>query len=500
MTGAIVTDAIVIGAGIGGLCAAIRLAAAGWSVEVIEAAGGPGGKAGVAEVDGARFDTGPSLLTLPGLFDEVLEPAGTCLRDEVTLRAPAPMFRYRFPDGRVVDLHHALEASEASVREALGPAAAGEFRAFLEYAREIWEAAGPNFVMGPAPSARQLARLGLPTLGAVTRIDPLRSMRGAIHARVRDPWLRLIFERFATYNGSDVRAAPATLNCIAWVELGLGGWAVEGGIYALVEALARVATRLGVRWRWRSPVEQVLLERGRVVGVRCADGERRARAVVANADVAHLAADLLPGHRHGLPADRPPSMSGWNAVLRARRDPSRAAHEVLFPADYTAEFVDIFDRSSPPRRPTVYLCAQGVAHGLPGWADAEPLFLMANAPAEPARGPSDAQTWEALRERVLTRLRDLGRIAPDDAVVWERSPAGLAARFPGSRGAIYGAASNSRFAAFQRPDNRVHRIPGLYLASGSAHPGGGLPLCAVSGRMAAGCALEDAGVRDRIAT
>jgi len=191
-------------------------------------------------------------------------------------------------------------------------------------------------------------------------------------------------------------------------------------------------------------------------------------------------------------------MSGWNAVIRARRRSDRIAHEVLFPQDYTAEFSDIFDRERPPVSPTVYVCAQEVSHGLRGWSEDEPLFLMANAPAEPASGRSAQATWHALRETVMSRLRGSGLIAPGDAVVWERSPAQLAARFAGSRGAIYGAASNSRFAAFQRPGNRVTRIPGLYLASGSAHPGGGLPLCALSGRMAATCALEDAGIRRRI--
>jgi len=452
-------DAIVIGAGIGGLCAAIQLAAAGWDVEVVEAADDPGGKAGTTAVDGARFDTGPSLLTLPEFFDAVLAPAGTRLRDEVALRAPSPMFRYRFPDGTRVDLYHRPEDSEASVRAALGARAAREFRAFLKYTRDIWEAAAPSFVVGPAPDMKRLAGMELSALAAVARIDPLRSMRGAIRARVKDPYLRQIFERFATYNGSDMRAAPATLNCIAWVELGLGGYGIEGGIGALVEALVRVATRLGVTWRWGSPVERVLVEGGRAVGV----------------------------------------IIGGSALRsRARRRSDRIAHEVLFPRDYTAEFSDIFDRERPPMSPTVYVCAQEVSHGLRGWSADEPLFLMANAPAEPASGRSAQAIWDALRETVMSRLRGAGLIAPGDAVVWERSPAQLAARFAGSRGAIYGAASNSRFAAFQRPGNRVTRLPGLYLASGSAHPGGGLPLCALSGRMAATCALEDAGLRGRI--
>ena len=158
---------------------------------------------------------------------------------------------------------------------------------------------------------------------------------------------------------------------------------------------------------------------------------------------------------------------------------------MLFPADYGREFSDMFDRNRAPEEPTLYLCAQSLAHGRSGWAEEEPVFAMANAPAEPLDGETGAEAWVALEARMLKRGVDAGLLSAGDAVVWRRSPRELAATFPDTRGALYGAASNDRFAAFRRPANSAPQLDGLFLASGSAHPGGGLPLCALSGRRAA---------------
>ena len=211
--------------------------------------------------------------------------------------------------------------------------------------------------------------------------------------------------------------------------------------------------------------------------------------MICNADAAHLAKQLPPNLK-SINGDYEPSMSGWTAVVKAtRRD--RPPHEVLFPTTYRDEFRDIFGAKTPPREPTIYICAQEKAHGREGWQNHEPLFIMANAPAEPAQGTSDADTWRTMRETVLKRLVDHDLIDPTDQVVWERTPADLAAQFQGSRGSIYGASSNSQFSAFQRPPNRVKELRGLYLASGSAHPGGGVPMCMLSGLAASRSVAED---------
>lgn len=488
-------DVLVVGAGVGGLSAALHLAGRGLDVEVLEASGRPGGKLGVAELDGVEVDTGPSVLTLPDALDRALRAAGTSLADELTLRETAPAFRYLYPDGVALDVYPRPDDTLASVERTLGSAAAAELAAFLDYARRIWEAAAPHFVYGPAPTLAGLVRLGPAAPGALRGIDPLRRMWGAIRSRVRSPHLRALLARYATYNGSDPRRAPATLNCIAHVELAMGGHGVEGGMYEVVRALARAAGRAGVRFRYGVRVERL---RERSGGWEAADADGRvhtAAAVVANADAAHVLADLLPPSRRRPRADTP-SMSGWTGVLRARRragGEARIAHTVLFPRDYLEEFVDVFDRDRPPREPTVYLCAQEPCHGRTGWTEHEPVFVMANAPPEPAGRPRAPGAWDGLRARVLESLLGAGLRDPDDELAWERTPARLAADFPGSRGAIYGAASNSPLAAFRRPPNRIPGAPGVYLASGSAHPGGGVPLCVLSGEAAARALLQDAG-------
>ena len=485
----------MVGAGVGGLAAALALAARGVRVRVLEAGPRPGGKAGIAEVDGVVVETGPSVLTLPEVFEDIFARAGRRLDEVLALRRLDPGFRYHYPDGCVLEVAHDPHDTLARVRSVLGPEAEAQLASFLDYSGRIWAAAAPHFVMGPAPTWAGMAGLALRHPRAVMAIDPLHSMAAAIDRHVREPHLRLLLRRYATYNGSDPRRAPATLNCIAHVELSLGGYGVQGGIAALVAALVEQIEACGGVIECGVGVERVLLEGGAAVGVAVSGGaERRGRAVVVNADVGWLRDGALPGADAHLPAASAPSMSGWTAVLRAARGARRFPHEVLFSADYDAEFSDIVDRDRPPVAPTVYLCAQELCHGLTGWADAEPVFVMANAPAEPVGGPRPPQVWAALETAVQQRVRSAGLWSPGDPLVWRRTPADLAAAFPGSRGALYGAASNDRLAAFRRPPNRVAGVPGLYLASGSAHPGGGLPMVAMSGVAAADCLGRDLGL------
>lgn len=488
-------DVVVIGSGVGGLVAAILIRAAGVPVRVLESAATWGGKAGVAHVDGVEFDTGPSVLTLPHVFDEVFRAAGTTLAEQITLTRPEPAFRYHFPTGATLDVAHELDVTLASIERQWGPRARDEFRAYLADAARIWEAAAPHFVEGPAPDWRSILWGGVSRTLALGRIDAMTTMQRAIERRVKTPELVMLLERYATYNGSDVRTAPGTLGCIAHVELGLGGYGVQGGLFRLVEALGRTALRLGVEFEFGCRVERIeAARRGRVEAVVLSGGRRiAASAVVANADARQVFESLLPASKGA--TERPmASMSAYTAVHRARRlaAGSRPAHTVVFPRDYLAEFSDIFSESRPPRDPTLYLCAQESAHGRSGWDEEEPLFVMANAPA--VAPETSSRSILELEARVEERLRELELIGPADRRVWRRTPQELAARFPGSDGALYGAASNDKWSAFRRPANENKQFPGLFLASGSAHPGGGLPLVAQSGKRAAQGVLRYRGV------
>lgn len=483
----------VIGAGMGGLAAAVELAGAGHDVEVFELADEPGGKVGTAKADGVGFDTGPSLLTMPGVLAEIFDTAGTSLDRELELVRTDPWFRYVYPDGVQLEIHHDIRKTLGSIEETLGRGPRNEFEKFLAYAKRVWEAAAPNFIFSEPPSIRSVFDLGVRKWRELRDIDPLRTMMAAIQSEVSDWHLRWFLARYATYVGSDPRHAPATLNCIPWLELGRGSWGVRGGMHRIARALERCARRHGAEFRYDTAVHSVQTRGDRIAAIETDQGRHSVDAVVANGAVRQLTDDLLDSRATGaVETPDPVSMSAWTAIVRAERVPTaeRRAHTVLFPEAYEREFVDIFDRNRPPRDPTLYLCAQEKAHGRSGWRTSEPLFVMANAPPEPVSGESDGD-WDRLKEHTLRRLRAADVLTDDDEIVWERTPTELARRFPGSRGAVYGAASNSRLAAFNRPKNSVADIEGLYLAGGGVHPGSGVPMCLQSGRLAASALRRD---------
>lgn len=487
-------DVIIVGAGAGGLAAAARASASGLDVRVFEARSGPGGKIGHETVDGVTFDTGPSLMTMTARVRAFFNACEARMEDELELITHEPTFRYLWPDGAEFEVYQDLADTRASVVKSFGKKASVEFDDFMNYSKRIWEAARPNFIESEAPNITSMFKLGLTKLNQVVKIDPFRTMIQGIERHISEPHLRDVMMRYATYNGSNPFTAPATLNCIAWVEMGEGGVGIRGGMRALPDALERIGKTHGTTYTYDTPISRILVEDGRVVGVETSSGERHyASAVVANADAAHVIETLLPsGTQHDLPANNDLSMSGWTGVLRLHHsDRPKPAHTVLFPKKYDEEFRDIFERDRPPRDPTVYLCDQSASHGIQGWEDASPVFVMANAPCEPANTARSPAVYQALREVVLARLREHDLISARDTLVWERTPTELAAKFPGSRGAIYGAASNSQMAAFKRPPNKVAALPGLYLASGSAHPGGGVPLCIMSGERAAEHLIRD---------
>ncbi|MFB6262510.1 MAG: phytoene desaturase family protein [Bradymonadaceae bacterium] len=477
----------VVGAGMGGLAAAISLAARGCDVTVWERADQPGGKVGQSQADGVAFDTGPSVL------DELFAAAGADLESRLALRRPDPWFRYRFSDGSSLEIAHELDRTLENVEAAFGRSARDDFAGFLDYARDIWEAAAPNFIFAPAPSVGRLLGVGLSAPLELWQIDPISTMSDAIRERVDDPRLRWLLARYATYVGADPRRAPATLNCISWLELGRGGWGVEGGMYELVRSLAELAGDLGVEIRLGAPVERVECRGGCVREVTVAGRTEQVDALVYNGEVGSLGRLLDDVELGPIEPDSPPSMSGWTAVWRstAPRD-ERAAHTVLFPDAYAAEFDAIFERGEVPAEPTVYVCDQSVAHGRSGWSGASPLFAMINAPAVDSTDGSPAVERSRIRTRVRRRLLEAELIEEGDEVVWERGPGDLAERFADSGGAIYGRAPHSRLAAFERPSNCVDAVDGLYLAGAGAHPGAGVPMCLQSGRLAARALDEDA--------
>lgn len=481
---------VVIGAGLGGLAAAARLAAAGHEVTVFESADTVGGKLGVLERDGFTFDTGPSLLTLPGVLAQLFEDTGRPLVLELPVRQVDPACLYVFGDGTRVNLPHAAAEVPAVLDAALGPGAGESWRRLHARSRRLWELVGEPVLRRPV-SLTAMARMST-RLADLRIVAPWLTLDALGRRMLPDARLRTWLKRYATYSGSDPRRTPSVLSVTAFVEQEFGAWYVPGGLRRIAEALEERCRELGVDVRTATPVEAVLVRGGRATGVRVDGREVPADVVVSNADAAVLYGRLLPrgaARRAQRAARRTPrSMAGFVMLLGlAGREPG-PAHRVFFPRDYDAEFDAVFGRHPVPvLDPTVYVHAPDDPALRPD-DDSEGWFVMVNAPAHDPAGGVD---WDepGLRERYSRRILDV--LAARGADVRDRirfvetvTPADLERRTGAPGGAIYGTASHGPRAALRRPANRSP-MPGLYLVGGSAHPGGGIPLVLMSAEIVA---------------
>lgn len=491
---------LVVGAGIGGLTAAIELARRGIPVTVIERARCVGGKMREVVVNGRPIDSGPTVLTMRRVFDEVFEAAGTALDEHVTLDRVELLARHAWCDGSTLDLFADVERSADAIGRFAGAREARGYRRFCEYASDIHRAVEAPFLFGERPGLTSIVKaVGTIGLGALRRMDGTRTMWSALRGFFQDPRLVQLFGRYATYSGSSPFSSPATLNVIAHVERE-GVWLVRGGMYRLAEALAALAGRLGVVFRTGTSVEAILVESGRAAALRLSTGEvLRGCGIVLNADAAALAAGLFGRDARGAadgPAERSLSAMTWSIVGEARGFPL-VRHNVFFSDDYPREFRQLFGESRIPDAPTVYVCAQdrderGPESGAAaeGRAPAERLFCLINAPADGdrrARTPTEIQRCEMSMREALSRC-GLTIEASGPPVV--TTPRDLERMFPATGGALYGAASHGWMAPFCRPAARS-RTAGLYLCGGSAHPGAGVPMVAQSGRLAASALAQD---------
>jgi phytoene desaturase len=483
---------VVVGAGMGGLAAAARLAAAGHRVTVLERAATYGGKLGSFSRDGFTFDTGPSLLTMPQVYRELFAETGADLDELVDIVPVEPACRYRFADGTELDLPNDPGAVPEQLDAVLRTGSGAEWTRLMADAAHVWDLVGEQVLRHPLRGAVELVRRArnVPDLLAIA---PWRTLRGAGRRRLSDPRARMLLDRYATYTGSDPRRLPALMTVVPYIEQRYGSWHVRGGLRRLGDVLARHVERLGAEIRTGTEVTAIDTDSRGVTGVRLAGGERvEASAVVCNADARHLYGGLLAdprGRRAKRALDRvQPSLAGFVLLLALRGVPAEPRHHrVLFPADYDAEFDAIFGRRpAPVPDPAIYVCAPDDPALHP--AGHEAWFVLVNAPRHDPRSGVD---WTrpglaaAYADRILAVLADRG-LDVRDRLLWReiRTPADLQEQAAAPGGAIYGSSSNGPRAALLRPANRSP-VPGLYLAGGSAHPGGGLPLVALSAAIAA---------------
>ncbi|WP_266368666.1 1-hydroxycarotenoid 3,4-desaturase CrtD [Tellurirhabdus rosea] len=479
--------AAIIGAGIAGIASAIRLAVKGYQVDVFEANAYPGGKLSSFDLHGYRFDAGPSLFTMPHLVDELFRLAGKTPADYFNYIRLEETCRYFWDDGTRLTAwaDHQRFAREAETT--LGEPAA-HLLAHLEDSATKYEITEKLFLHRSLHKASTwLGRDALHGYLNLPKLGIFGTMNSANERRFRHPKLVQLFNRYATYNGSDPYQTPATMNIIPHLEYNIGAFFPKEGMIGITNSLVKLAEDLGVRFHFNSQVEKIMTQGNRVTGLQTYDSELTPYdLVVSNMDVVNTFRKLLPDARQPERILRQPkSSSGLIFYWGIRRSfPELGLHNIFFSGDYRTEFDHLFRRHDLTDDPTVYLNITSKHKPDDAPAGCENWFLLINAPN------NTGQDWDALidrtRQNILRKLSHaLGTdIAPLIACEAILDPRSIEARTSSSQGALYGNSSNNRFAAFLRHANFSHEFENLYFVGGSVHPGGGIPLCLLSAKIA----------------
>jgi 1-hydroxycarotenoid 3,4-desaturase len=486
---------VVVGAGMGGLVSALLLACRGLQVTLVEAAPGPGGKMRQVMVDGGLVDSGPTVFTMRWVFDQILAQAGTSAAELLNLTPLSILARHAWRgQPQRLDLFADVERSASAIGEFSGPDEARRFLGFCRQARQLYDHLEGPYIRSERPTLlSMMSDLGPRGLAVLMGLGPFASLWRSLARHFHDPRLQQLFGRYATYCGASPWQAPATLMLVAQVELD-GVWSVEGGMHALAEAFAKLARQRGVVLNYGQACEQILLRNGRVCGVRLAGGAALAAdSVVFNGDANALANGLLgdairPAAGATPQAGRSLSALTWSMNLRAQGFPL-LRHNVFFDDDYASEFDDIFNQRRLPRHGTVYVCAQDRVDDGAQRPGNERLLALVNAPADGDRRPFDTREIAPCEQRSLALLRDCGlNLELDSHNVVRTTPADFHRLFPATGGALYGPATHGWMSSFRRGASST-KLPGLYLAGGSVHPGPGVPMAAMSGSLAAATLL-----------
>jgi len=481
---------VVIGAGMGGLAAALALRGHGLPVILLERHGAPGGKMRHVQVGGRAFDAGPTVFTMRPVFEALFDRVGLAFDEHVSLRRAELLARHGWVGSEPLDLHGDIDASSEAIAAFSGPRDAAAYRRFAAHTRAVFDTLDAPFMRRARPNMLAmtvdvLRRQGRGGLAALFSTSPFTSLWSHLAGTFEDPRLRQLFARYATYCGSSPFRAPATLMLIAHVERE-GVWLVEGGMHALARAVTDAAVHCGVDCRFGNGVARIETAHGRVAGVVLEDGSRiHADRVVFNGDTEAFGRGLLgDAVTRAVPTRSQASLSAVTRCALARPQGfDLAHHSVFFGNDYRDEFDAIFERRGMSADPTVYVCAQdrdGSAHPRP-IGEPERLFALINAPARRLDEHEVAQAGT----RIVDTLARHGLTLHDDvAPARIASPNTFESLFPASDGALYGRPTHGWRGSFSRPGS-ASAIAGLTLCGGSVHPGAGVPMAALSGQLAA---------------
>jgi len=487
---------VIIGAGIGGMSAAARLAKAGHEVTIYENSDRSGGKCRTEWFGDYAFDTGPSLLTLPAVYRDLFLKTGKRIEHVLNIKPVDPAFNYRFSDGSSVLFPNLSNPNTYNeIEKSYGLVASNQWKELIDRAERMWEVSREPFIESELNSIFSLLkRKNL--LRDIKEIAPFTSLRKLSEKLKLDPHLQMIVDRYATYTGSDPRSAPAVLLTIAFVESTFGAWHIEGGVGQLSTALEQRCSDLGVKFKFNTLVSQILVNNNHATGIKTSDGkEFKADLVVANSDAEYIYNKLLANNVNAARSERrklkfaTKSLSGFSLLLGLDNSKGKAVpidhHNVYFPNNYDAEFDDVFTKQIPVQDPTIYICAPKDPHMTKG-ENKEAWFVLVNAPRHQVVGGWDWREGGAeYAQKIIQKLDDLGlNVSSRLDFMKYRTPADLENYAMAPGGSIYGSSSNSAASAFLRTKNRS-KIKGLFCVGGSSHPGGGLPLVGISAEIVA---------------
>src|SRR5699024_9687660 len=444
----------------------------------------PGGKIGEIESHGFRFDTGPSLLTMPSVLESFFLNCGHSIHNFLSIEPVDPICRYFFNSGVEFDCHRKEAVNIAQIQN-FAPQDVQAYQDFLKYSQELYQRTKESFLFNPLYGWSDFRSLNWTDF---SKIDAFKTVAQRIEKQFNSPELQQFFERFPTYNGSSPYQAPATMNIIPYIALNRGGYYIKGGIYRLVDALINLADSMEVSIKTDIDIQSVTTQNNSVTGVKDSQGRQyHADIVVSNADAHITYRQILNSnnlsHIQKKKLDiAEPSSSAFVLLLGVERQYSQLSHHnIFFSDDYRNEFKQIFTKKIMPDNPTIYI--SNTSHSDPDHAPegASNLFILVNAPYV-----NENWYWqnnkEKYRDKVIQILEKRGLIELKKHITFSKTltPKHFFNRYRSYKGSIYGTSSNSKWSAFLRPRNKSRKIEGLYLVGGSTHPGGGIPLVLLS--------------------
>ncbi|WP_337864863.1 phytoene desaturase family protein [Ignavibacterium sp.] len=477
----------IIGTGLGALSAAARLAAKGNEVHIFEKNSDAGGKASEFYEQGFRFDTGPSILSMPYVLNDLFEECNENLNDYLSLNKLDIICRYFFNDGAIINAYSDVERFGEEISEKTIDDEES-LNNFFTYSKTIYELTADLFLFNSPTDIKTLFnKKSFKTLLNIHKIDSFRTVHQAVSAFFNDKKLIQLFDRYATYNGSNPYEAPATLNIIPYVEYFPGSYLPSDGIYSVTNALKKLAEKKAVKFYFNFNVEKIILNNKTAVGIKVNGKEILFDKVISNVDVNITFKNLLndittfESKRY---KKLKPSLSGvvfyWGID---NQFPQLETHNIIFSEDYKREFDQLTKHKTVPDEPTVYIYISSKLNPYDAPDGKENWFVMINAPY------NDGQNWKEeiskARKNIIGRINKTLNTNIEEKILFEKilSPTDLEEKTAAYRGSIYGISSDKKTSAFLRQQNKSRTIRNLYFCGGSAHPGGGIPLVILSGKI-----------------